>query len=179
VELAGGVDLVGAHPTSLLLLSAVLGDGDDRRLGVAFAQRDDRQQADRPDPDHRDRLLAFELGPADRVHRAGERLGQHGVLVADVLGDEVELGAVGDERLAPTTAGLPAEADLEAGGDVPGDHLATEGVAAGVAVDALGIDPPRLAAEGRFDDDPLAAPVAAEDLTDDLVAGDEGGRGQR
>ena len=86
---------------------------------------------------------------------------------------------MGDQRLAPPAAGLAAEADLETGGDVTGDHLATEGVAAGVALDALGIDAPGLAAEGRLDDDPLATPVAAEHLPDDLVAGDEGGRGQR
>ena len=61
----------------------------------------------------------------------------------------------------------------------PGDHLATECVAAGVALDALGIHAARLAAESRLDDDPLAAPVPAEHDADDLVARDERRRGQR
>jgi hypothetical protein len=76
--------------------------------------RGDGEQPDRPGTDDQQPLAGLRETPAHGMHRAGERLDQHPLLVAHRVRQAHQLRRVGHELLAPTAADVACRADEHA-----------------------------------------------------------------
>ena len=155
---------------------------DDVEVRVHTAKGRDDEPAQRTRPDHDGGIAP--AGPAQhRVERRGRRLGEDAALVGDaVRGNEHVL--VDEETLAPATTRLLARSDRTAGAEGAASVrvLAEVGIARAAAA-AFGQSLVR-AAEGRFDEHPIALvrPAGrggALDDAHDLMPGDERARRRR
>src|SRR4051794_36060759 len=111
---------------------------------------------------------------------AGDRLDEHGLLVAQLIGYDVQLAAVCGELLAPPSTGVGAETGLETRFDVAdGDPVAAVGETGPARV--AQVDSPGGTLQDRVDDDPGAGGevvAVGEQLSHRLVTGHQGKRHQ-
>ena len=123
-----------------------------RVRSAAMVARPERARAE-----HGHHVAGVDLGVEGGVHGAGGRLDHDGVVVAQLVGDDVELAAVGDQPGGrPPAAGVGAVADLQARGEMAeGDALAAAR-AAFAAGGARRRDAAGDAAEHRLDHHPGA-----------------------
>ena len=88
IGIAGADDeFIGAHAGGAFDLCLASTDGDD--AGSAHLGKADEHQADGAEADDDDIVARLQAAFLGAFHHAGERLNERGVLVGDVIGDEV------------------------------------------------------------------------------------------
>ena len=154
----------------------VAGADDDADVGGVADEAGHRGEAHRPGAEHRDdRRVGARHGGGPGGHErgvdaAGQRLDEHGPLVAHALGQAVQLGLVGHELLGPAAPRRAAEPGLDAGFEDSGGEV---GVV--VAVARRGAGERRREAAGLVAEHRLQHHASAVlQLADDLVAGQNG-----
>ena len=169
----GRLDDVGrAERPGQRRLRAVLGHHHDPTGRGQPADRQGGEQPHRARAGHQDGLALGDPGPLGEPHGARQWFHEHGAGVAQRVRDRVELRAVGDQALAPATAGRGAVAGLQTGPQVADAHpVAAVGVPGGALLARL--EPPGGAGQHGVDDDtgPGRQVVAVlRQGADDLVA---------
>ena len=175
---AAGDRLVGPDADGGLGLELVAGIDNDPGGAADRPQGRHHAQPDRAGPDHQHAVAVGALCPQHGVHGAGQRIDQDGRLIIHVVRHGHELRLVGDEPLAPRSAGAIVVADLGAGRQIGGplaEVLAHPEPPGGAGLARRG-DAALPAGQHRINARPLAHPRRIDvgpdldDLDDVLVA---------
>jgi hypothetical protein len=139
------------------------------------AQGRGREQPQRPGPDHQHPLPRGRRPGEHRVQRHAERLDQRGGLIAQRIGNRMQLAAVHDHGVGPSAGQVRAVPDQQAGRDAALGRPLAESRLPGSAA-AAGLQASHQAADDRVDHH---APTVLLDHADDLVTEHRGKRGER